>query len=78
MSTGMPTLFLPSTGSHPANATPWLKSAQHDLDAWRSPPMLTAGTPLNGPAQVTVFPFRAQSAASTHRKQLSIPILLPR
>jgi hypothetical protein len=78
MSTRRPTRFLPSTGSHPANATPWLESASHDLHAGRSLPMLTAGTPLNGPAQVTVIPFRAQSAASTHRKQLSIPILLPR
>jgi hypothetical protein len=78
MSTRMPTRFLASTGPHPANSTPWLESAPHDLDACRSLPMLTAGTPLNGPAQVTVIPFRAQPPASTHRKQLSIPILLPR
>jgi hypothetical protein len=78
MSIRMTTRFLPSTGSHPAAATPWLKLAQHDLDAWRSLPILTADTPLNGPAQVIVFPFRAQSDASAHRKQLSIRILLPR
>ncbi len=59
MSTRRPTRFLPSTGSHPANATPWLESAQHGLDAYRSLLMLTAGTPPNGPARVTVIPFRA-------------------
>jgi hypothetical protein len=74
----MPTRFLASTGSHPANGTPWLESAPHDIEACRNLPMLAAGTPLNGPAQAIVFPFRAQSDTSAHRKQLSIPILLPR
>jgi hypothetical protein len=78
MATRMPIRFLASTGAHPANATPWLKSAPHNLDACRNLPLLTAGTPLNGPAQVTAIPFRRRSAASAHPKQLSIPILLPR
>jgi hypothetical protein len=78
MLTCMPTRFLASTGAHPANATPWLESAPHNLDACRSLPIHTAGAPLNGPAQVAAIPFRAQSAAPAYRKQLSIPILLPR
>jgi hypothetical protein len=78
MLTCMPTRFLASTGAHPANATPWLESVPHDLDACRSLAMHTPGAPLNGPAQVTGIPFRAQLAAFAHRKQLSIPILLPR
>lgn len=78
MLTCMPTRLLASTGAHPANAIPWLESAPHDLDACRSLAMRTAGAPLNGPAQVTRIPFRAESAALAHRKQLSIPILLPR
>ncbi|MDP9050995.1 MAG: hypothetical protein M3O31_09805 [Acidobacteriota bacterium] len=78
MLTCMPTRFLASTGAHPANATPWLKSAHHNLDAWPSGLMHTTDAPLNNPAQVTAIPFHAQSAASAHREQLSIPILLPR
>ena len=78
MPTRMPTQFLASTGAHPANATPWLESAPHNLDARRRLPLHTAGASLNGPAQVAAIPFCAQSAASLHRKQLSIPILLPR
>jgi hypothetical protein len=78
MSTRIPTRFLASTDVHPANATPWLESAQHNLDGRRSLPMHTAAGPLSGPAQVTSIPFRAQSAASAHHEQLSIPILLPR
>jgi hypothetical protein len=78
MLTCMPTRFLASTGAHPAHATPWLESAPHNLDACRSLATYTASAPLNGPAQVTAIPFRAKSAASAHRKQLSIPILLPR
>jgi hypothetical protein len=76
--TRIPTRSLASTRAHPANATPWLESAPHNLDACRILPMHTAGAPLNGPAQVTGIPFRAQSAALAHRKQLSIPILLQR
>ena len=78
MLTYMPTRFLAPTGAYPANATPWLESPPHNLDASRSLAMATAGAPLNGPAQVTGIPFRAQSAASAPREQLSIPILLPR
>jgi len=78
MLTCMPTRLLESTGAHPANAAPWFESAPHNLDARPSPAMHTVGAPLNGLDQVTVIRFRAQSAASTHRKQLSIPILLPR
>ncbi|WP_433975882.1 hypothetical protein [Tunturiibacter lichenicola] len=78
MPTRIPTRSLASPGVPPANATPWLESAPHDLDACHGLAMHTAGAPLNGPAQVTGIPFRAQSAALTHRKQLSIPILLPR
>ena len=64
--------FIPPTLPH------GLESAPHNLDACRSLAIHTADAPLNGPAQVTGIPFRAQSAASAHRKQLSIPILLPR
>jgi hypothetical protein len=78
MSTRMPTRFLASTGSRSANATPWLESAPHNLEACCSRPMHTAGAPLNGPAQVTAIPFRAQLTASTPHKQHSIPITLPR
>jgi hypothetical protein len=45
MLTCMPTRFLASTGTHPANATPWLESAPHDLDACRSLAMHTAVHP---------------------------------
>jgi len=76
--TCMPTRFLVSTGAHPANATPWLKSALHNLDACRSLPMHTASAPLNGPTQVPTIQFRAQAGASAHRKQHSTPIPLPR
>jgi hypothetical protein len=78
MLTCMLTRFLASPGAHPANATPWLESAQHNLDARRSLLIHTADAHLNVPTELTVIPFRAPSAASAHRKQLSIPILLPR
>jgi len=78
MLTNMPTRFLASTGAHPANATPWLESAPLNLDVCRCLALHSASAPPNGPAQVSPIPFRAQSAASAHRKQLSIPILLPR
>ena len=77
MLTCMPTRLLASTGAHPANATPWLESARHNLDACSISPMHTAGAPLNGSAQGAAIPFPAQSAAPTYPKQLSIPILLP-
>jgi hypothetical protein len=77
MLTCMPTRFLASTGAHPANATLWLESASHNLDACPSLAMHAAGAPLNGPTHVTVIPFRAQPAAPAYPKQLSIPILLP-
>jgi hypothetical protein len=73
-----PTRFLESTGVHPANAIPWFKSTPRNPDAYRALLMHTAGAPLNGPAQLTGIPFRAQPAAPTHHKQLSISILLPR
>ena len=73
-----PTRFLASTRAHPVHAAPWLESAPHNLDARPSPAMHTVGAPLNGLDQITVVRFRAQSAASTHPKQLSIPILLYR
>jgi len=72
-----PTRFLPTTGAPPAYANPRLKSAPHDLDACCSIAMHTASAALSGPTRVTYFPFRAQSAASAHPEQLSIPILLP-
>lgn len=78
MLTSMPTRFLASTGANHAYATPWLESAKPNFDARRSLLIHTAGAPLNGRAQITAIPFRTQSAASAHRKQLSIPILLPR
>jgi hypothetical protein len=74
MLTCMPTRFLAPTGAHPANATPWLESAPHNLDACRS---LLIHTP-DATAELTTILFRAQSAASAHREQHSIPILLPR
>jgi hypothetical protein len=78
MMTCMPTRFLAPTGAHLAKATPWPESAPHTLDAARSLPPRTATAPPNGSAKVIATPFRAQSAASTHHEQLSIPILLPR
>jgi hypothetical protein len=78
MLTCTPTRSLASTGAHPANATPWLDLAPHNLDDCRSLAMHTASAPPNGPAQVTAIPSRAQSAALAHRKQHPIPILLPR
>ena len=78
MPTYMPTRLGATTDSHSAHVAPCFESAPHNLDACRSLAMHTAGAPLNNPAQVTAIPFRAQSAASAHREQLSIPILLPR
>ena len=37
-----------------------------------------ADAPRIGPAKLKAIPARAQLAASAHREQLSIPILLPR
>jgi hypothetical protein len=78
MLTSMPTRLLPSTRAHPANAAPWLESASHNFYTRRSPLIHTEDAPLNGPVGLTTIPFRAQSAASAHSEQLSIPILLPR
>jgi hypothetical protein len=78
MLTCMPTRFLASTGAHPANAAPWLDSARHTLDARRNLFIHTADAPLTRPTQIIAIRFRAQSAVSTHRKQQSIPITLPR
>ena len=78
MLTSMPTPFLAPTGGYPAYATPWLESAPHPLDARRSLLIHPEDASLMGPAELIAIPFRAQSAASPHHKQLSIPILLPR
>jgi hypothetical protein len=78
MLTCMPNRFLESTGGHPANATPWLESAPHNLDAHCSLPTHPADAPMHGPAELVAISFRAQSAASAFHEQLSIPILLPR
>ena len=67
-----------SPGAHPANATPWLEPTPGDLDACVSPLTPTADVPRIGPAKLNAIPARAQLAASAHREQLSIPILLPR
>jgi hypothetical protein len=74
----MPTRFLASTGAHPAYATPRLESAPHTFDASHSLLIHTADAPQKGSTELTAIPLRAQSAASAHPKQLSIPILLPR
>jgi hypothetical protein len=78
MLTCVPTRVLAPTGTHPANATPWLESATHNLDACRSLLIPIADASLNGPAGLTAILFRAPSAASAHHQHLSIPILLPR
>jgi hypothetical protein len=78
MLTCVPTRFLASTGAHPANATPWLESASHNLDAPRCRPIHTADAPLNGTAKLAAISFRVPSAAWDQPQQLSIPILLPR
>jgi len=77
MLTCMPTRSVASTSAHPANADPWLEPAPDTRDASRSLPPHTAAAPLNGLATVIAIPSRAQSAASAHPEQLSIPILLP-
>lgn len=74
MLTCVPTRFLASTGAHPGNATPWLESASHHLDARRCRPIHTADAPPHGPAELAAISFRARSAASAHRQQPSIPI----
>ena len=78
MPTYMPTRLLATTDSHSAHAAPCLESAPHNLEACCSHPMHTASTPPDEPTLVTVVRFRAQSAASTPRKQHSIPIHRPR
>jgi hypothetical protein len=78
MLTCMPTRPVASTSAHPANAAPWLESAPHHLDARRCLLSHTAHAPQKGSTQVSDTPLRAHSAASAHREQLSIPILLTR
>ncbi len=78
MPTCVPTRFLLPTGAHPANATPWLESAPHPRDTRRSLLIHPEDASLMEPAELIAIPFRAQSAASAYREQLSIPILLPR
>jgi hypothetical protein len=78
MSIRMPTRLRAATDPHPAPATPYLESAPHNLEVHCSRPMHTASAPPGQPALVTVIRFRAHSAASTPRKQHSIPIHPPR
>jgi hypothetical protein len=78
MLTCMPTRLCPAAVSHLANATPCLESAPHNRELCCCHPMHVTGPPWDEPVQVTAVRFRAQSAASDHRKQQSIPILLPR
>jgi hypothetical protein len=78
MLTSMPTRFLASTSAHAANATPWPESASHHLDARRSLLIHPEDASLIAAAELTTIPFRAQSAASAHHEQLSIPIRLAR
>jgi len=78
MSTRMPTRLRAATDPHPAPATPCLESAPHNLEVHCSRPMHPASAPPDQPALVTAVRFRAQSAASTPRKQHSIPIHPPR
>jgi hypothetical protein len=78
MLTCMPTRSLAPTSAHSANATPWLESASHHLDAHPSLLIHPEDASLMGHAELTAIPFRAQSAASAHHEQLSIPIPLPR
>ena len=78
MPTSMPTRSVAPTNAHSANATPWLESAPHPLDAHTDLLIHPEDASLMQPTELIAIPFRAQSAASAHREQLSIPILLPR
>jgi hypothetical protein len=78
MPTYMPTRSLAPTSAHTANATPWLESAPHHRDPRRSLLIHPEDASQMKPTELIAIPFRAQSAASAHREQLSIPILLPR
>jgi hypothetical protein len=78
MPTCMPTRFLALPGAYPANATPWLETAPYSLDACLSLLTGIADAPPIGHANLNAILSRAQSAASAHREQLSIPILVPR
>ena len=78
MPISIPTRSVAPTSAHSANATPRLESAPHHRDARRSLLSHPDDASLIDTAQLTGIPFRAQSAASAHHKQLSIPILLPR
>lgn len=78
MLTCVPTRVLASTSGHPANATPWLESAPHNLDVRHSLPVHAADPPLNGLAGLPAILFRAPSDALAQHEHLSIPILLPR
>jgi hypothetical protein len=78
MPASIPTRSVAHPGAHPANATPWLEAASDTLDACLSLLTHTADTPWSSHAKLNATPFRAHSAVSDHREQLSIPILLPR
>jgi hypothetical protein len=73
-----PTRFLASTRAHPANATPWLQSPPHTLKLACGLLLHSASPVPDRLTQVTTIRFPAQSAASAHRKEHSIPIFLPR
>jgi hypothetical protein len=78
MPTYMSTRLVATTDSHSAHVVPCLESAPLNLEVCCSHPMHTASTPPHEPTLLTVVRFRAQSAASTPRKQHSISIHPPR
>lgn len=68
MLTSMPTRYLASTDAHLANATPWLKSAPHNLDACCSLLMHTASAAErtdSGPDHPISYPGRSISSPQT-------------
>jgi hypothetical protein len=78
MLTCMTTRFHSATESHSADANPCRESALHSVELAYSYPVHTANASFDEPTFLTAVRFRAQSAASAHRKQQSIPIPLPR
>jgi hypothetical protein len=78
MPTSIPLRSVAPTGAHSANANPWLESPPHHRDARRNLLSHPDDASLTEPTELTGTPFRAQSTASAHHKQLSIPIPSPR
>jgi hypothetical protein len=78
MPTSMPTRSVATTNAHSANATPWLESAPHPLDAHTDLLIHPEDAPMLSPAELAAIPYHAQTAASAHHEQLSISILLTR